>query len=129
MRNIEPPAKSKMAARGPKNGRRGLEMGPTLGYWPFEPLSLNKFFDPSTPSIRKGRDGEKLLFRGVICCSGGLYAVVQGRYMLFRGVIWVFRGVIYAVQGGYMRKIMATIIVASRPPNDDRLQRRPLVPT
>ena len=22
-------------------------------------LSLNKFFDPSTPSIRKGRDGEK----------------------------------------------------------------------
>ena len=23
----------------------------------FEPLSLNKFFDPSTPSMRKGRDG------------------------------------------------------------------------
>ena len=22
-------------------------------------LSLNKFFDPSTPSMRKGRDGEK----------------------------------------------------------------------
>ena len=35
MRNIEPPAKSKMAARGPQNGRRGLERGPTLGYWPF----------------------------------------------------------------------------------------------
>ena len=35
MRNIEPPAKSKMADRGPKNGRRGLEMGLTLGYWPF----------------------------------------------------------------------------------------------
>ena len=33
MRNIEPPAKSKMAARGPQNGRRGLERGPTLGYW------------------------------------------------------------------------------------------------
>ena len=30
-----PPAKPKMAARGPKNGRRGLEMGLTLGYWPF----------------------------------------------------------------------------------------------
>ena len=27
----------------------------------FEPLSLNKFFDPSTPSMRKGRDGEKKL--------------------------------------------------------------------
>ena len=24
----------------------------------FEPLSLNKFFDPSTPSMRKGRDVE-----------------------------------------------------------------------
>ena len=34
-----------------------------------------------------------MMFRGVICCSGGLYAVqegymdVQGGYMLFRGVI------------------------------------------
>ena len=55
-----------------------------------------------------------ILFRGVICCSGGLYGCSGG---------------LYAVQGGYMRKIMATIIVASRPPNDDRLQRRPLVPT
>ena len=26
----------------------------------FEPLLLNKFFDPSTPSMRKGRDGEGL---------------------------------------------------------------------
>ena len=32
--NAAPPAKSKMAARGPQNGRRGLEWGPTLGYWP-----------------------------------------------------------------------------------------------
>ena len=24
----------------------------------FEPLLLNKFFDPGTPSMRKGRDGE-----------------------------------------------------------------------
>ena len=42
--------------------------------------------------------------------------------------IWMFR----SVQGGYMRKIMvkivATIVVASRSPNADRLQRRPLVP-
>ena len=29
------PAKSKMAARGPQNGRRGLERCPTPGYWPF----------------------------------------------------------------------------------------------
>ena len=27
MRNMEPPAKSKMAARGSQNGRRGLESG------------------------------------------------------------------------------------------------------
>ena len=25
----------------------------------FRQLSLNNFFDPSTPSMRKGRDGEK----------------------------------------------------------------------
>ena len=31
-RIIEPPAKSKMAARGTRNGRRGLERGPILGY-------------------------------------------------------------------------------------------------
>ena len=29
------------------------------GVWHFESLSLNKFFDPSTPSMRKGDDGEK----------------------------------------------------------------------
>ena len=28
-------SKYKMAARGPQNGRRGLESGPTLGYWAF----------------------------------------------------------------------------------------------
>ena len=39
-----------MAARGFKNGRQGLESGL---------LSLNKFFDPRTPSMRKGRDGGK----------------------------------------------------------------------
>ena len=44
------PQKSKMAARGPQNGRRGLERGLPLG---FGTLSLNKFLDPSTPSRRK----------------------------------------------------------------------------
>ena len=34
MRNMEPPAKSKMAARGPQNGRGGLEKDLTLGNWP-----------------------------------------------------------------------------------------------
>ena len=29
-------AKSKMAARGPQNGRWGLERGLTQGYWPFQ---------------------------------------------------------------------------------------------
>ena len=28
-----PPAKSKIATRGPQNCRQGLEKGPTLGYW------------------------------------------------------------------------------------------------
>ena len=31
-----PPAKSNMAARGPQNGRRSLERGVTLVYWPFQ---------------------------------------------------------------------------------------------
>ena len=35
MRNMEPPAKLKMANRGLKIGRRGLERGLTIGYWPF----------------------------------------------------------------------------------------------
>ena len=33
--NAAPPAKSKMAARGPQNGRRGLERCLPLGFWAF----------------------------------------------------------------------------------------------
>ena len=40
-----------MAARGPLIG--GKVFGRS------KQLSLNKFFDPSTPSMRKGRDGGK----------------------------------------------------------------------
>ena len=80
MRNVEPPAKSKMAARGPPNGRRGLESGLPPGFWALPSTLLNKFFDLSTPSMRKGRDGEK----------------------------W---------GGEKMMKIVATNVVASRPPN------------
>ena len=39
MRNLEPPAKSKIAARGIQNGKRGLEMALIPGYW-----SLQKTF-------------------------------------------------------------------------------------
>ena len=42
-----------MANRGPQNGQRDLERGLT------RQLSQNKFFDPSTPSMRKSDDGEK----------------------------------------------------------------------
>ena len=59
MRNIEPPAKSTMAARGPQNDRRGLERGPTLGYWPFRATFVKQLLDMSTPSMRKVDDGEK----------------------------------------------------------------------
>ena len=44
-----------MAARGPQNGRRGLERCEPLGFWAFQAT----FFDPSTPSMRKGHDREK----------------------------------------------------------------------
>ena len=33
--NAAPPAKSKMAARGPENGRRGLEKCLPIGFWVF----------------------------------------------------------------------------------------------
>ena len=75
-----------------------------------------------------------MLFSGVICCSGGLYAVqegymdVQGGYMLFRGVICCSGG-LYAVQEGYMLKkimmiLVATNVIASRPP-ERRLTKNP----
>ena len=54
-----PPAKSKLAARGPK-----MVDGVWKGVYPYvfghsKQLSLNKFFDPSTPSMRKVDDGEE----------------------------------------------------------------------
>ena len=49
-----------MAARGPQNGRRGLERGLPLGFWRSRQLSLNKFLDPSNPSMRKVDNGEKI---------------------------------------------------------------------
>ena len=43
----------------------------------FEPLSLNKFFDPSTPSMRKGRDGENVLNGDVKEALKSSFFVVQ----------------------------------------------------
>ena len=57
--NAASPAKSKMAPRGPQNGRRGLERCPPLGFGWFCQLWLSKFFDPTTPSLRKVDDGGK----------------------------------------------------------------------
>ena len=65
-----------------------------------EQLSLNKFFDPSTPSIRKIDDGEK--------------KKKERKKKEKKKKITL--------------EIVATNVVASRPPNGDRLQRRPLVP-
>ena len=47
-----------MAARGPQNGRRGLKSALTLDYRVLRTTLQNRFFDPSTPSMRKGCDGE-----------------------------------------------------------------------
>ena len=63
----------------------------------FKQLSLNKFFDPSTPSMRKGRDGEKK-----------------------------WNGKKNGMENNGENSGPLTSI-ASRPPNGDRLQRRPLV--
>ena len=49
-----------MAARGPQNGRRGLERCLLLDFTHSKQLLQNKFYDPSTPSMIKGRDGKKM---------------------------------------------------------------------
>ena len=55
--NAAPPVKSKMAGRGPKIAG-GIWKGVYLQVFGCsEQLSLNKFFYPSTPSMRKGQDG------------------------------------------------------------------------
>ena len=41
-----------------QNGRQGSPKWP-MGDGRSEQFLLNRFFDPSTPSMRKGRDGEK----------------------------------------------------------------------
>ena len=59
--NAVPPAKSKMAG-GPKmaDGVQSYVIGRS------DQLSLNKFFDPSTPSMRKVRDGEEKMVEKII---------------------------------------------------------------
>ena len=51
-----PPAKSKMANRGPQNGREGLKR---CQFGHSRQLLQNMFFHPSTPSMKKVDDGEK----------------------------------------------------------------------
>ena len=49
---MKPPAKSKMSARGPQTGQRGLDWVQLKVISPSKQLSLNKFFDLRTPSMR-----------------------------------------------------------------------------
>ena len=46
-----------MAVRGPQNGQQDLKRGLPLGYGRSHYFPRNKFFDPSTPSMRKVDDG------------------------------------------------------------------------
>ena len=79
MRNLELPAKSKMATRGIQNGKHGLAMALIPGYWSLQKSSPNRYFDPSTPSMRNveppakskiaargPKDGQRGLERGLI---------------------------------------------------------------
>ena len=49
-----------MAARRGLKDRWGVEWGVLLGFGRSGQLSQNKFLDPSTPSLRKVDDGEKI---------------------------------------------------------------------
>ena len=42
-----------------RDGENGMEKKIMVNIGPSDQLSRNKFFDPSTPSMRKGRDGKK----------------------------------------------------------------------
>ena len=75
-----------MATRGPQNGQQVFGRS--------RQLSLNKFFDPSTPSMRKGRDEEKKVKK-------------KGKKRKENN-----------------SKNSGHYVVASRPHNGDRLQRR-----
>ena len=55
------PQKSKMAARGFQNGRHHLERCLPLDFLALLSTFLKRFFESSTPSMRKGHDGEKKL--------------------------------------------------------------------
>ena len=47
-----------MATNGPQNGQPGLESGLSLSFWALPSTFAKLVFYPSTPSMRKGRDGE-----------------------------------------------------------------------
>ena len=55
--NTQQPTKSKMVARGPKNNRCGLKRGLLLDIWALMSTVANKFFDSSTPFMRKVDEG------------------------------------------------------------------------
>ena len=83
-----------------KNLLMGLRSGQVIGR--SDQLSLNNFFDPSTPSMRKGCELRRRKK------TGGKTGEKTGEKKKENKV--------------------ATNVVASRPPNGDQLQRRPLVP-
>ena len=88
--NTAPRAKSKMAARGPKNGWRALER--CWVFWRSRQLLLDKFFDLDTPSMRKGRDGKIVISHPLqllvhhfspsflFLCHTCIYKILMGLY-------------------------------------------------
>ena len=54
--NAAPPAKSEMAAA--LKWLTWSQRSTILGYWALQTIFQNKFVDLSTPSMRKGRNGE-----------------------------------------------------------------------
>ena len=56
--NATPPSKLELFARGPQDGWQSLKAPGLLGARSHQ-LLLNKFFDPSNPSMRKCCDGKE----------------------------------------------------------------------
>ena len=92
--NTLPPAKSKMATRGPQNYRWGLEKGPTQGYWTlwtFCKISLLGDRDHSfheslkIPKWPPGGGGEMVKLVGFYLLTWSSWFIV----VIYIGALWV----------------------------------------
>ena len=144
MRNIESPAKSKMATRGSQDGRRGLEMGPILGYWALQLTFAIKVFGSEHSFYEKHRatykiqNGSQWATKWPTESGKGLIPRILGALINFRKISFLIWSLLLwekvatenrkKMRKKQWWKLPSTLVVAGQPPNSDRLQYRLLMP-